>query len=190
MESINSAEFISIDCEFSGYSSMPDDKEIEYDTIEERYQKIRSVINKFIAFQIGICTFHWDDASKKYKYRPFSFYVWPKSKVTDISKDARSIKYTVHAPAELNKYIAVKGSICIHGTSLTVNSVSDDGFEVNIVPHTQERTIIHGYLAGTEVSLEVDLVARYLESLLLGSTESTKDNINLEMLATAGFSDR
>ena len=105
MESINSAEFISIDCEFSGYSSMPDDKEIEYDTIEERYQKIRSVINKFIAFQIGICTFHWDDASKKYKYRPFSFYVWPKSKVTDISMMFQSgaVSFLIQNNFDFNK---------------------------------------------------------------------------------------
>ena len=50
MESINTADFISIDCEFSGYTASPDDKEHEYDTTEERYQKIRSVINKFTAF--------------------------------------------------------------------------------------------------------------------------------------------
>lgn len=49
-ESIEKAEYIAIDCEFSGYTAGPDDKEHEYDTTEERYQKIRSVINKFVAF--------------------------------------------------------------------------------------------------------------------------------------------
>ena len=46
---------------------------------------MRSVINKFVAFQVGICTWKWDESSKRYKYRPFSFYVWPKSKVKDRS---------------------------------------------------------------------------------------------------------
>ena len=84
-ESIEEADFISLDCEFSGYTASPDDKHHEYDTVEERYQKLRSVINKFVAFQVGICTFKWDEETKKYKYRPFSFYVWPKSKITDQS---------------------------------------------------------------------------------------------------------
>jgi poly(A)-specific ribonuclease len=82
-DSIDQADFISIDLEFSGYTAGPDDKEHEYDSVEERYQKIRSVINKFVAFQIGICCFKFEDSTKKYIYRPFNFYVWPKSKIKD-----------------------------------------------------------------------------------------------------------
>ena len=84
---------------------MPDDKEIEYDTIEERYQKIRSIINKFIAFQIGICTFHWDNDTKKYKYRPYSFYVWPKSKISDISMMFQSgaVSFLIQNNFDFNK---------------------------------------------------------------------------------------
>lgn len=107
-------------------------------------------------------------------------------KVIDIRNDGRSIRYSFQAPADLMKYIAVKGSICIDGTSLTVNTVTNEQFEVNIVPHTQEQTIIHNYRSGTEVNLEVDLVARYLESLLLKSSDESK-GLNLEMLAGAGF---
>jgi len=107
--------------------------------------------------------------------------------VTAIAEDARSIRYTVKVPKELKKYIAVKGSICIDGTSLTVNAVNNDNFEINIVPHTQERTIIKSYKVGTEVNLEVDLVARYIESLLMHHSESNDESINFEMLAKAGF---
>ena len=82
-ESIEKAEYISLDLEFSGFKSGLSDQEHEYDTVEERYQKVRSVINKFVAFQVGVCCWYWDDDCKKYKYRPFSFYVWPKSKVGD-----------------------------------------------------------------------------------------------------------
>ena len=109
--------------------------------------------------------------------------------VTDIRQDARSIRINIKPPAALNKYIAAKGSICIDGVSLTVNTV-DDGFNINIVPHTQERTVIEHYKIGQEVNLEVDLIARYLESLLLGSANSepdSKTNINKELLAQAGF---
>lgn len=108
-------------------------------------------------------------------------------KVVNISNDGRSTKYTVQVPAELKRYIAVKGSICIDGTSLTVNAVNDDCFDINIVPHTQERTIIKSYKLGTEVNLEVDLVARYLESLLLHTSGENREGLNLELLSKAGF---
>jgi riboflavin synthase len=108
-------------------------------------------------------------------------------KVVNISNDGRSTRYTVQVPAELKRYIAVKGSICIDGTSLTVNAVNDDRFDINIVPHTQERTIIKSYKPGSEVNLEVDLVARYLESLLLHTSGENREGLNLELLSKAGF---
>ncbi len=108
-------------------------------------------------------------------------------KVVNISNDGRSTRYTVQVPAELKRYIAVKGSICIDGTSLTVNAVNDDRFDINIVPHTQERTIIKSYKPGSEVNLEVDLVARYLESLLLHTSGESREGLNLELLSKAGF---
>lgn len=82
--------------------------------------------------------------------------------------DARSERFTLRAPKALARYIAHKGSITVDGTSLTVNAVNGDVFELNIVPHTLEKTIIGDYRAGTMVNLEVDVIARYLERLLLG----------------------
>jgi len=81
--------------------------------------------------------------------------------------DGRSWRLRIAAPAELAKYIAHKGSICVDGTSLTVNAVNGREFELNIVPHTLVETIIGGYGPGTRVNLEVDLIARYLERLLV-----------------------
>lgn len=107
--------------------------------------------------------------------------------VINVSDDGRSIKYSIQVPTELKRYIAVKGSICIDGTSLTINTVNEDCFDINIVPHTQERTIIQNYKLGTQVNLEVDLVARYLESLLLHSSNESKEGLSLEMLSKAGF---
>jgi len=107
--------------------------------------------------------------------------------VASKSEDARSIRLEIEVPAELKKYIAVKGSICIDGTSLTVNSVDNRIVGLNIVPHTQERTVIQHYAKGTKVNLEVDLVARYLETLLLNMDDKDKGRVNMELLTRAGF---
>jgi riboflavin synthase len=82
--------------------------------------------------------------------------------------DARSEQFRIRAPKALAKYIAHKGSITVDGTSLTVNKVEGAEFELNIVPHTLEKTVMGAYQPGTRVNLEVDIIARYLERLLLG----------------------
>jgi riboflavin synthase len=88
--------------------------------------------------------------------------------VTAIEADARSWRFGVRVPNNIAKYIAHKGSITLDGTSLTVNTVQGTDFELNIVPHTMEHTVMGDYILGSRVNLEVDLVARYLERLLLG----------------------
>ncbi|MES9830777.1 MAG: riboflavin synthase [Candidatus Thiodiazotropha sp. DIVDIV] len=93
--------------------------------------------------------------------------------ILERSDDARSIRFKVAAPTELARYIALKGSICVDGVSLTVNDVNGAQFELNLVPHTLQETIMDGYRAGTEVNLEVDLIARYLERLMLGDQAAT-----------------
>jgi riboflavin synthase len=80
--------------------------------------------------------------------------------------DARSVRVEFELPQELARYVARKGSVCVDGVSLTVNGVSGRRFDVNLVPHTLELTILGGYLPGTRVNLEVDIIARYLERML------------------------
>ena len=80
--------------------------------------------------------------------------------------DARSVRVEFEVPAELARYVARKGSICVDGVSLTVNGVAGTRFDVNLVPHTLEMTILGGYRPGTRVNLEVDIIARYLERLV------------------------
>lgn len=82
------------------------------------------------------------------------------------SPDGRSERMTFTAPSELMRFIAGKGSICIDGVSLTVNTVDAGRFSVNIVPHTAENTSLGALAAGAPVNLEVDVVARYLERLM------------------------
>jgi len=80
-------------------------------------------------------------------------------------EEGRSWRFLFRAPLDLSRYVARKGSICIDGTSLTVNSVIDSNFEVNIIPKTMDCTIFSNYIKGSMVNLEVDLIARYLERL-------------------------
>lgn len=109
--------------------------------------------------------------------------------VLQIREDGRSWRLQIHAPGELARYIAHKGSICVDGTSLTVNEIKGAVFDLNIVPHTLEKTIIGDYRVGVRVNLEVDLIARYLERLMLG--EHTGDHevstITEEFLRRHGY---
>ena len=80
----------------------------------------------------------------------------------------RSLRFVIQAPPMLARYIAEKGSICVDGVSLTVNHVNGALFDLNIVPHTLQETTLGELVAGSRVNLEVDILARYLERLLLG----------------------
>jgi len=101
----------------------------------------------------------------------------------------RSVVFEIQAPDMLARYIAKKGSICVDGTSLTVNEVDGACFSLNIVPHTLVETIMDEYEPGRQVNLEVDIIARYLERLLLGDKASVpgKTDIAREFLAQHGF---
>ena len=76
---------------------------------------------------------------------------------------ARGSVYTFRAPKAVAKYVAPKGSICIDGVSLTVNRVKGAEFEVNLIPHTLKVTTLGRLKPGSEVNMEADLVARYVE---------------------------
>ena len=108
-------------------------------------------------------------------------------KVVALKRDARSWRVTIEAPAGLEKYKAQKGSICIDGTSLTVNSVDGPRFDLNIIPQTWEETVFSQYAVGTEVNLEVDIIARYLERLLQSGVVPTSDGVTLDTLRNAGY---
>ncbi|HEX5420219.1 MAG TPA: riboflavin synthase [Gammaproteobacteria bacterium] len=87
-------------------------------------------------------------------------------RVIAIEPAARSAAIAIEAPAGLARFIAIKGSVAIDGVSLTVNRADGQRFEVNVVPHTREVTIIGGYRVGTAVNIEVDMLARYVERML------------------------
>ena len=108
-----------------------------------------------------------------------------------LSREAvgRSVRFRIEAPAELARYIAEKGSICVDGISLTVNAVDGAVFALNIVPHTVQETTLAGFAPGRRCNLEVDVIARYLERLLLGERAAVPagGTITEALLAEHGF---
>jgi riboflavin synthase len=95
------------------------------------------------------------------------------AEVVSTADEGTSRRLKLMAPAELARYIASKGSVAIDGVSLTVNAVIGSEFDVMIVPHTLENTIISDYRGGTRVNIEVDTIARYLERILQYTDAST-----------------
>ncbi|MBS4052196.1 MAG: riboflavin synthase [Methylomonas sp.] len=109
-------------------------------------------------------------------------------KVVEKQADGRSIRFKFKAPDSLAKYIAEKGSICIDGISLTVNAVDGAYFSVNIVPHTLKETTLGGTEVGSEVNLEADLLARYMERLMQGDAAAQcQTGITEALLQNSGF---
>lgn len=99
------------------------------------------------------------------------------SSVVSCQKDLESYILWVKLPSEIARYVAVKGSITLDGISLTVNEIQSDRFRVNIVPYTAEETLISKYRSGDPINIEIDVLARYVERLIMarGEQSSEKD---------------
>jgi riboflavin synthase len=113
--------------------------------------------------------------------------------VLSIAPVGRYVEIWIKAPDVLAKYLAEKGSITVDGASLTVNQVDGAKFLLTLIPHSLQETIIGLYQAGTKVNLEVDVIARYLERLMMGdkaaysSSDSDKKDISMAFLAENGY---
>ena len=110
--------------------------------------------------------------------------------ITVVREDARSLYFEVTAPVEIAKYLAEKGSVTVDGISLTINHLRGRILSLNLIPHTAERTNIGSWKTGAKVNLEVDILARYIERLLLGEKAAQvpqQSKISLDFLAANGF---
>lgn len=96
-----------------------------------------------------------------------------------------NIVFAFRIPREFARYLVGKGSVAIDGISLTVNTVSDDGFTVNVIPHTAEQTTLKGKRPGDEVNIETDIIGKYVERLL--SVKGEGGGVTLDLLAKNGF---
>jgi riboflavin synthase len=104
--------------------------------------------------------------------------------VRALRTDARSLRLEIAIPDEFARYLARKGSICVDGVSLTINAVSAGVVSLNIISHTVDSTIIGGYRSGTRVNIEVDMLARYIERLLMKDQDA---GISLDLLRDNGY---
>jgi riboflavin synthase len=85
--------------------------------------------------------------------------------ITDITREGESKRFRFRMPAKLAPFIAEKGSVCLDGTSLTVNAVEDHAFDVMIIPYTQKVTTWSKACPGDAVNIEIDMLARYVARL-------------------------
>ena len=95
--------------------------------------------------------------------------------VVSLQKEGESTRLKIKVKNDLSKYIAKKGSICINGVSLTVNSVEADIFDVNIVPHTLSVTTLGELIENSRVNIEIDIIARHIEQLISYDSSSGID---------------
>lgn len=110
-----------------------------------------------------------------------------------IKNDSRSIYIEIEIPSDFTKYVATKGSVTVDGISLTSNLVEGNVISLNIIPHTAQVTnISRHWKVATKVNIEVDVVARYLEKLLMSTPDnlsnSNHEGITLSFLQQNGFS--
>ena len=90
--------------------------------------------------------------------------------ILDIQPDGKSaLLIKISIPKNLEKYIIPKGYITLDGMSITIIHTLSDGFTVTLIPHTQENTIAKYYVIGKKINLEVDILGKYIEKLLLGA---------------------
>lgn len=104
--------------------------------------------------------------------------------VRGIKRDDNAVIYTISAESDIVKYTVKKGSIAIDGISLTVTHVDDSSFSVSIIPHTLQETVLVDRKSGDIVNLEVDMLAKYIEKLILGKDTNTSPK---ESIMTAEF---
>ncbi|MDB1124648.1 riboflavin synthase [Vibrio algarum] len=108
--------------------------------------------------------------------------------IVERNQVGRAIEFWVDMPIDITKYVAYKGSITVDGISLTVNELRKNAFKLTIVPHTSEETTMDHFQVGRKVNLEVDVLARYMERLLQGSSEQQPESkITMDFLQQNGF---
>lgn len=108
--------------------------------------------------------------------------------VQRVNRDDNAIWYTVSVPAHIMRYVVEKGSVALDGISLTVATVSSDGFSVSVIPHTQSATNLASKQVGSMLNIEVDIIGKYVEKLFPNpSPERRKGSLSMDWLKENGF---
>nr|P51961.1 RecName: Full=Riboflavin synthase; Short=RS [Photobacterium phosphoreum]AAA25628.1 riboflavin synthetase alpha subunit [Photobacterium phosphoreum] len=110
------------------------------------------------------------------------------AEVIECRTSGRAIDIWIRVPSQIEKYLSEKGSVTVDGVSLTVNAVTGNEFKLTIVPHTVVETTIADFKVGNKVNIEVDVLARYIERLLLvDKPEDKQSKISMDLLERNGF---
>jgi len=107
-------------------------------------------------------------------------------KISKIEALGNSTIFKIQAPKNIMKYLIHKGSVAINGVSLTICEIDDESFKVSIIPHTIENTTFRELKIGDEVNLEPDMLAKYVEKLMI-KEDNVGNKITLEFLKENGF---
>jgi len=104
-----------------------------------------------------------------------------------LKRVGEAVEMVIEVRSPMIKYVSPKGSIAVEGVSLTVNAVSENSFSVMLIPYTLENTNLRYVKVGNLVNIEVDIIAKYVESLVKGAEERPKGEITEELLFEHGF---
>ncbi|WP_339146554.1 MULTISPECIES: riboflavin synthase [unclassified Sutcliffiella] len=111
--------------------------------------------------------------------------------IHDKKRVANAVYYTITVNADLSRYLMLKGSVTVDGTSLTIFGVSDHSFTISLIPHTLNETILGGKGKGDTVNIEVDMLAKYMDHLLKQHNQhvgsSPKSGMSASFLEEHGF---
>lgn len=108
--------------------------------------------------------------------------------IVRIENDDNAVWYTIQAEEELLRLVVEKGSVAVDGISLTVARTGNDWFSVSVIPHTSRETALRGKKPGDLVNLETDIIGKYIEKLIRGSTAKKPESaITEEFLLRCGF---
>ncbi|SFA48039.1 riboflavin synthase alpha chain [Parageobacillus thermantarcticus] len=100
---------------------------------------------------------------------------------------ANAVYYEIQIPKELRKYMILKGSVAVDGTSLTIFGLTDDTFTISLIPHTRAATILGDKQPGDIVNIECDVIGKYVAQFMEGKKEEAKPAITLEFLERHGY---
>ncbi len=110
-----------------------------------------------------------------------------KGKIREIKSDSDGLEIEVETGQDLLKYIAGKGSVAVDGISLTVVSLLDSGFLLYLIPESLSKTTIPQWKTGSEVNIEVDILAKYVERMIsAGDKEENSERLK-QMLLEEGY---
>jgi riboflavin synthase len=109
-------------------------------------------------------------------------------KILKKTRVSNAVYYDIEVPEELRKFILLKGSICVDGTSLTVFGITDRSFTISLIPHTLSETILGRKEPGDIVNLECDMLAKYIEQFInFRGQESKKSSLSENFLKEHGY---